>query len=57
MIFFVINQLNISKFLPPQIHKTLIETKLHQFSKFLHIVNLTVKIPQYGWAFKELTVD
>ena len=38
MIFFLTNQLNISKFLPPQIRKTLIETKLHQFSKFLLIV-------------------
>ena len=35
---FVTNQLNISKFLPPQIRKTIIETKLHQFSKFLLIV-------------------
>ena len=46
MIFFVTNQLNISKFLPPQIRKTLIsyyviETKLHQFSKFLLIVLVT----------------
>ena len=39
MIFFVTNQLNISKFLPPQISKT-IETKLHEFSKFLLIVYL-----------------
>ena len=46
MICFVTNQLNISKFLPPQIRKTLIsyyiiETKLHQFSKFLLIVYST----------------
>ena len=39
MIFFVINQLNIGKFLPPQIRKTLIsyyliETKLHQLVDF-----------------------
>ena len=45
MIFFVTNQLNISKFLPLQICKTLIsyyliETKLHQFSRFLLIVFL-----------------
>ena len=36
MIFFVTNQLNISKFLPPQIRKTLffllIETELHKFT-------------------------
>ena len=43
MIFFVTNQLNISKFLPNQIRKTLISyyiigTKFYQFSKFLLIV-------------------
>ena len=36
MIFFVTNQLNISKGLPLQIRKTLIS--LHQFSKFILIV-------------------
>ena len=42
MIFFVTNQLNISKFLTPKYVKSyfsLIETKLHQFSKFLLIVS------------------
>ena len=42
------NQLNISKFLPPKRHKTvptflLIETKLHQFSRFVLIVWLYFK--------------
>ena len=44
MIFLVTNQLNISKVLPPQRRKTtflLIETKLHQFSKFVLIVYST----------------
>ena len=44
MIFFVTHQLNISKFLPPQIqinlYFLLIETKLHQSSKFLLMVCL-----------------
>ena len=55
MIFFVANQLNVSKFLLFERCKTLnfllIETKFHQFSKFLLIVYVLNQKGRRRWLF------